>query len=168
MGMKHWLAGVAVAAFAAVGAYVYLDTGRAAAPESTFVLLDGSSQTTADLRGKVTLVNFWATSCTTCIKEMPALIETHHKYAPQGYETLAVAMDYDPPGFVSAYALKTNLPFKVAHDADGSVAKAFGDIRLTPTTFLVDKQGNIVKRYLGEPDFAALHAEIEALLKAPA
>ncbi len=51
MGMKHWLAGVAVAAFAAVGAYVYLDTGRAAAPESTFVLLDGSSQTTADLRG---------------------------------------------------------------------------------------------------------------------
>ena len=59
MGMKHWLAGVAVAAFAAVGAYVYLDTGRTAAPESTFVLLDGSSQTTADLRGKVTLVNFW-------------------------------------------------------------------------------------------------------------
>ena len=58
MAIKHWAAGVAVAAFAAVGAYVYLDTGRSAAPESTFVMLDGSSKTTADLRGKVTLVNF--------------------------------------------------------------------------------------------------------------
>ena len=51
MAIKHWAAGVAVAAFAAVGAYVYLDTGRSAAPESTFVLLNGTSQSTADLRG---------------------------------------------------------------------------------------------------------------------
>ena len=62
MGIKHWLGGLAVVAFAGIGAYVYLDTGRSAAPESTFVLLDGSRQSTTDLRGKVTLVNFWATS----------------------------------------------------------------------------------------------------------
>lgn len=64
MGIKHWAVGAALVAFAGVGAFVYLDAGRSLAPESTFVLLDGSSQTTADLRGKVTLVNFWATSCT--------------------------------------------------------------------------------------------------------
>ncbi|MBP8147217.1 MAG: TlpA family protein disulfide reductase, partial [Acidovorax sp.] len=104
MGMKHWLAGVAVAAFAAVGAYVYLDTGRTAAPESTFVLLDGSSQTTADLRGKVTLVNFWATSCTTCVAEMPEIIATHQKFNSRGFDTIAVAMSYDPPSYVVNFA----------------------------------------------------------------
>ncbi len=136
MGMKHWLAGVAVAAFAAVGAYVYLDTGRTAAPESTFVLLDGSSQTTADLRGKVTLVNFWATSCTTCVAEMPEIIATHQKFNSRGFDTIAVAMSYDPPSYVVNFAETRKLPFKVAIDNTGAVAKAWGDVRLTPTSSL--------------------------------
>ena len=164
MGMKHWLAGVAVAAFAAVGAYVYLDTGRAAAPESTFVLLDGSSQTTADLRGKVTLVNFWATSCTTCVAEMPEIIATHQKFNSRGFDTIAVAMSYDPPSYVVNFAETRKLPFKVAIDNTGAVAKAWGDVQLTPTTYIVNKRGDIVKRYVGEPDFAELHRLIEKLL----
>lgn len=164
MGMKHWLAGVAVAAFAAVGAYVYLDTGRTAAPESTFVLLDGSSQTTADLRGKVTLVNFWATSCTTCVAEMPDLVATHQKYQARGYDTLAVAMAYDPPSYVVNFVETRKLPFKVAIDNTGAVAKAWGDVQLTPTTYIVDKQGAIVKSFVGPPDFVQLHQLIEKLL----
>ena len=164
MGMKHWLAGVAVAAFAAVGAYVYLDTGRTAAPESTFVLLDGSSQTTADLRGKVTLVNFWATSCTTCVAEMPEIIATHQKFNSRGFDTIAVAMSYDPPSYVVNFAETRKLPFKVAIDNTGNVAKAWGDVRLTPSTFIVNKRGEIVKTYVGAPDFAALHVLIEKLL----
>ena len=55
-----------------------------AAPESTFVLLDGSRQTTADMKGKVTLVNFWATSCTTCVAEMPEIVDTYDKYKAKG------------------------------------------------------------------------------------
>ena len=141
---------------------------KSPAPALSLTTLQGEKLELNALRGKVVLVNFWATSCTTCVKEMPALIETHRKYAAAGYETIAIAMDYDPPGFVTAYALKNDLPFKIVHDADGAAAKGFGDIRLTPTTFLIDKHGNIIKRYLGEPDFAQLHAEIEALLKAPA
>ena len=164
MGMKHWLAGVAVAAFAAVGAYVYLDTGRAAAPESTFVLLDGSSQTTADLRGKVTLVNFWATSCTTCVAEMPEIIATHQKFNNRGFDTIAVAMSYDPPSYVVNFAETRKLPFKVAIDNTGAVAKAWGDVRLTPTTYIVNKQGQIVKKYVGAPNFDELHKLIEKLL----
>ena len=164
MGMKHWLAGVAVAAFAAVGAYVYLDTGRAAAPESTFVLLDGSSQTTADLRGKVTLVNFWATSCTTCVAEMPEIIATHQKFNNRGFDTIAVAMSYDPPSYVVNFAETRKLPFKVAIDNTGAVAKAWGDVRLTPTTYIVNKRGESVKSYVGAPDFPALHQLIEKLL----
>lgn len=134
------------------------------APESTFVLLDGSKLTTADMKGKVTLVNFWATSCVTCVAEMPKVVSTYNKYKSQGYDTMAVAMSYDPPSYVVNYTETRKLPFKVAIDNTGVVAKAWGDVQLTPTTYLVNKRGEIVKRYVGEPDFAALHALIEKLL----
>lgn len=148
----------------AVGAGVYLNTGTQAAPASTFVLLDGSTKSTQDLKGKVTLVNFWATSCVTCVAEMPKVISTYDKYKAQGYDTLAVAMSYDPPAYVVNYAETRKLPFKVAIDNTGAVAKAWGDVALTPTTYLVNKRGEIVKRYVGEPDFAELHKLIEKLL----
>lgn len=162
--MKKVLYGVAVAAALAVGAGVYLGTGSSAAPASTFVLLDGSKQTTADLKGKVTLVNFWATSCTTCVAEMPKIVQTYDKYKSRGYDTLAVAMSYDPPSYVVNYAQTRKLPFKVAIDNTGAVAQAWGDVKLTPTTYIVNKRGEIVKRYVGEPNFAELHQLIEKLL----
>ena len=137
-----------------------------AAPESTFVLLDGSRATTADLKGKVTLVNFWATSCTTCVAEMPQIVATYDKFKGKGYETLAVAMSYDPPAYVVNFADTRKLPFKVAIDNTGAVAKAWGDVKLTPTTFIVDKQGQIVKKYVGAPNFDELHKLIEKLLAA--
>ena len=166
MAIKHWITGVALAAFAGIGAYVYLGAGQQAAPSSTFVLLDGSQQTTADLRGKVTLVNFWATSCTTCVAEMPDIVRTYDKYRAQGFETLAVAMSYDPPSYVVNFAESRKLPFKVAIDNTGKVAEAWGDVKLTPTTYIVDKQGQIVKKYVGAPNFDELHKLIEKLLAA--
>ena len=134
------------------------------APNTTFVLLDGTKQTTTDMKGKVTLVNFWATSCVSCVAEMPKLISTYNKYKAQGYDTVAVAMSYDPPSYVVNYATTRQLPFKVAIDNTGIVAKTWGDVQLTPTTYLVNKRGEVVKRYVGEPDFAALHLLIEKLL----
>jgi peroxiredoxin len=136
----------------------------APAPASTFVLLDGSKKTTADFKGKVTLVNFWATSCVTCVAEMPEIVATHEKFKSRGYETVAVAMSYDPPSYVVNFTETRKLPFKVAIDNTGAVAKAWGDVQLTPTTFLVNKRGQIVKRYVGEPNFADLHRLIEKLL----
>jgi peroxiredoxin len=156
----------AVAVVLGVGASAYWSSGASAAPQSTFVLLDGSTKNTADFKGNVTLVNFWATSCTTCVAEMPQLIATHEKFKAQGFETVAVAMSYDPPAYVVNFAQTRKLPFKVAIDNTGSVAKAWGEVKLTPTAFLVNKQGEIVKRYVGEPDFAALHKLVESLLKA--
>ncbi len=137
---------------------------RDAAPESTFVLIDGAKTTTTELKGKVTLVNFWATTCVSCVKEMPMLVDTHNKFKDRGYETVAVAMSYDPPAYVLNFAQSRQLPFKVALDNTGDIAKAWGEVKLTPTTYLVDKQGNIVKRFVGEPDMAALHNLIEDLL----
>jgi len=162
--MKPVMYVAAAALVLAVGGAVLLSTNKSPAPESTFVLLDGSRKTTADLKGKVTLVNFWATSCVSCVAEMPKLMATHDKYKAQGFDTLAVAMSYDPPSYVVNFAETRKLPFAVAIDNTGAVAKAWGDVRLTPTTYIVDKQGAIVKRYVGEPDFAELHRLIEKLL----
>lgn len=134
------------------------------APESSYVLLDGSRITTQQFQGKVLLVNFWATSCTTCVAEMPEVIATYNKYKDRGFDTLAVAMSYDPPSYVVNFAQTRQLPFKVAIDNTGGVAKAWGEIQLTPTTFLVNKRGEIVKRYVGAPNFAELHQLLEKLL----
>ena len=162
--MKKWLVAGVLAVGAVVGTAVVLNSNVRAAPQSTFVLLDGSSQTTQDLRGKVALVNFWATSCTTCVSEMPDIVATYEKYRAQGFETLAVAMSYDPPSYVVNFTESRKLPFKVAIDNTGAVARAWGDVRLTPTTYLVNKRGEIVKTYVGAPDFAELHQLIERLL----
>lgn len=158
------LSTLAIAAALGIGAFVYQGTGQAAAPESRFVLLNGSTQTTADMKGKVTLVNFWATSCTTCVAEMPEIVKTYDKYKDRGYDTLAVAMHYDPPSYVVNFAQSRKLPFKVAIDNTGQIAKDWGDIQLTPTTFVVNKQGQVVKRYVGAPNFDELHKLIDKLL----
>ena len=162
--MKKIVYLMAAAALLAVGTGTYMATAATPAPESTFVLLDGSQKTSADLKGKVTLVNFWATSCTTCVAEMPKIIATYDKYKNQGFDTVAVAMSYDPPAYVVNFAETRKLPFKVAIDNTGAVARAWGEVKLTPTTYLLNKRGEIVKRYVGEPDFAELHRLVEQLL----
>lgn len=133
----------------------------------TFVSLAGERVAMNDLRGKVVLIEFWATDCATCVKEMPQLVATYNKYHAQGFETIAVAMKHDPPNYVLAYNNRNRLPFKVALDPMGELARAFGEVKLTPMTFLVDKRGAVVARMLGERDFARLHALIEEKLKEP-
>ena len=136
------------------------------APQAQLALLDGKTMQLSELKGKVVLVNFWATSCPGCIKEMPGLVETYRQYQAKGFETVAVAMSYDPPTHVLNFTKKNGLPFPVALDADGSAAQAFGEVQVTPTSFLLDKDGKIVRRILGEIQFPELHAELDKLLGA--
>jgi peroxiredoxin len=160
---------IAIAATALCGAalFAYSSTAtRSAAPDVSFIKLDGQKMALKDLRGKVVLVNFWATDCTTCIGEMPKMIETYNKYHAQGLEFVAVAMSYDPPSYVINYTETRKLPFKVTMDSDDKLAQAFGDVKLTPTTFLIDKNGKIIRRYVGEPEFAQLHQLLEKELAA--
>jgi peroxiredoxin len=157
-----YCAGALIALAVGYGAYTASDS--TVAPESSFVLLDGTSVKTADFKGRVTLVNFWATSCTTCVAEMPQMVATYDKFKNRGFDTVAVAMRYDPPAYVVNFAQSRQLPFKVAIDNTGMVAKAWGEVKLTPTTYLVNKRGEIVKRYVGAPDFAELHRLVDSLL----
>jgi peroxiredoxin len=135
------------------------------APEVRFASLSGEQFSTSDLRGKVVLVNFWATWCTTCVQEMPKFTDTYRKFAPRGYEMIAVAVQSDHPNNVAAFTQKRALPFKVALDGDGDIAKQYGRVRITPTSFLIDKNGRVLKEYIGEPDWAEFHALVEKALR---
>lgn len=163
---RRHLATAATLAAAGVAGWLALGAGRGpgAAPQVQYTLLDGQQLDTAGLKGQVVLVNFWATTCTTCVAEMPQIVATYEKYRGRGYQTVAVAMQYDPPAYVATFAESRQLPFGVAIDNTGAIARGFGQVQLTPTSFLINKRGEIVKRYVGAPDFAALHALVEQLL----
>ncbi|MGB3288932.1 MAG: TlpA disulfide reductase family protein [Burkholderiaceae bacterium] len=162
--MKKALIGI-VAVLALAGAGIWQFSGSAkTAPDVTFTSLTGQKIAMSELRGKVVLVKFWATSCVTCIAQMPDTIQNYKDLSPKGFETIAVAMQYDPPNYVKNYAETRKLPFTVAIDARGEIAKAFGDVQLTPTAFLIDKEGHIVKRYLGNYDKASFLSTVNKAL----
>jgi peroxiredoxin len=154
-----------------IGAAAYIGFGSVGkatlaplAPNAAYTLLDGSVSNIEGLRGKVVLVNFWSTDCTSCVHEMPQLVATHEKFKARGFETLAVAMSFDPPAYVINFAETRKLPFGVVIDNTGEIAKSFGQVQVTPTTVLINRRGEIVKRFVGEPDFTALHQLVEELL----
>ena len=162
--MKPLQYAAAAAVLVALGSGAYLGLGAGtAAPVVSYTLLDGTQASTEQFRGKVVFVNFWATTCTTCVREMPEIVATYHKYKAHGFGTLAVAMSYDPPAYVVNFAETRKLPFGVAIDNTGAIARSFGNVQLTPTSVLINKRGEIVKRYVGEPDFTALRKLVEQL-----
>jgi peroxiredoxin len=126
------------------------------APAAVFTTLEGKRIALADLKGHTVLINFWATSCPGCVTEMPQIANTYREYKDKGFEVVAVAMPYDPPDHVINYAKKNALPFPVALDIDGSISNLFGEVQVTPSSFIIDAKGNVVRRVIGELDFADL------------
>jgi peroxiredoxin len=141
---------------------------KSPAPAFDYTLLDGTRQASATLRGQVVLVNFWATSCAVCVKEMPQFVALHQRLAARGLQTLAVAMQHDAPALVAEFAQRRALPFGVVIDNTGAIARAFGGVRATPTTLLIDRSHFEVWRHEGEPNFGALQERIGQLLEARA
>jgi len=126
--------------------------------------ITGDRITTQDLLGKVFLINFWATDCPGCINEMPGLIETYNKYKKQNFEVIAVSMFYDPPSHVISFAKKNNLPFPVALDVDKKIISQFNNIKLTPTSILIDHKGKIINTIIGEINFLEFNQLLEKVL----
>lgn len=141
-----------------------LFSSSAKAPEFSYQSLNGDSANSESLKGKVTLVKFWTTDCTTCVAQMPDNIEYYNQYHDQGFELIAVALKHDPLDYVRNFTESRQLPFTVVSDHDGAISQAFGDIRMTPTAFLIDKKGRIVKRYLGKYDKTAFKQTLEKAL----
>jgi peroxiredoxin len=163
MDRRRLIAGLVVGLVtAAVAAYALWP--RSALDEVTFITLKGERLRLRDLRGKIVLVNFWATTCPACVKEMPELVQTYRQYHRRGLEIIAVAMSYDPLVFVKEFAEKHALPFPVALDLQQEAAKAFGGVKVVPTTFVLDKDGRLVSRTLGLIAFDRLRVFLDEQL----
>lgn len=165
MKLRDGLILLAVVAVVGAGAWVWSrPAGLAQAPEVTLTTLDGRQQRISELRGHPLLVTFWATTCPSCIKEMPELVALYRELAPHGLKIIGVAMSYDTISDVRTLTERRQLPYLIVHDADGSLARAFGEVRLTPTTFLIAADGRIVQQRVGEADIAQLRTTLVELL----
>ena len=133
-------------------------------PDISLMTIKGEEIQLASLQGKPLLVTFWATTCPGCIKEIPHLIELYNELAPQGLEIIGIAMDYDPPNRVLAMSKARNLPYPIALDIHADAARAFGNVRLTPTSFLIAADGRIVYRKVGTINMVRLREDILGML----
>jgi thiol-disulfide isomerase/thioredoxin len=158
------VAGIALAVVLAVAAVWFIPAGLRPAPPLVGQTLDGRTLTLEQLRGKPVLVTFWATTCPSCIEEMPHLIEFYRELNPKGLEIIGVAMAYDPPEQVRALAAKRQIPYPIVLDAQGRIAREFDNVRLTPTTVLISPEGRIVHYRLGLLDMPRLRETIEGML----
>ena len=131
-------------------------TKQQIAPNVIFTTIEGKTISMTSLKGKVVLVNFWATECRACVTEMPALASTYNQYKAKGFEVIAVAMPYDPPAQVLNYATQKKLPFPVMDDGLGDIVRQFEDVSVTPTTYIYDKQGKLIQYTTGALNFKKL------------
>ena len=127
--------------------------------------ISGEKITSKNLLGKVVLINFWATDCPGCIAEMPGLIKTYNKYKNQNFEVIAVSMFYDPPSHVLNFSKNNNLPFPVVLDIEKKIAAQFSNITLTPTSFLINHQGEIINQIIGEINFDEFDSLLQKAIK---
>jgi len=144
---------------------IFMSTQKKLVPQIDMLTISGETISTKDLKGSVYLVNFWATDCPGCIEEMPGLIDTFNKYKNKNFTVIAVSMFYDPPSRVLSYTEKNKLPFPVTLDLDKNIMNSFDDIKLTPTSVLINKKGQVVNTIIGVLDFKDLHEKIDLMLK---
>jgi peroxiredoxin len=134
------------------------------APNVSFTSIEGKTISMASLKGKMVVVNFWATYCPGCIEEMPDLVSTYQQYHEKGLEIIAVSIADDPPNQVLNFAKKNTLPFPVIHDSDAKISQIFDNVSLTPTSFIIDQQGRVIGKTIGKLDFISLHKLLDESL----
>jgi cytochrome c biogenesis protein CcmG/thiol:disulfide interchange protein DsbE len=141
-------------------------------PEVTFKNLQGQDVSLSGLKGKVVIVNFWATWCEPCRVEIPWMIGFQQKYADKGLTILGVAMDDEGKSVVAPYVQSTqfdvdghsmtmNYPIVLGND---DIAAKFGGLLGFPTTIVISRDGKVQKRFIGLADEAELDKQIKALL----
>lgn len=128
-----------------------------AMPEISFTDIDGQSHALANYKDKPILVIFWATDCPGCIAEMPELIKLHNDFSSQGLTLIGVAMPHDSVEHIKAMRANKKLPYTITWDKNGEISQAFGNVRVTPTHFLINPEGEIVMRKIGTLNSALLH-----------
>jgi cytochrome c biogenesis protein CcmG, thiol:disulfide interchange protein DsbE len=138
------------------------------APDFTLEALDGSQVSLSQYRGQVVLVNFWATWCPPCVREMPSLVRVYEQYKGQGFVILGINTTYqDDRAKVAQFARDNSMGFPVLLVTDPEATAAYGS-RLMPTSYLIDRNGKIVYTRVGQVDEQNLSERVAALLDEPA
>ncbi len=133
------------------------------APTFALKSADGTSIDLAKLRGKVVVVNFWATWCGPCRMEIPGFIDVYNRYKSKGVEIIGISVDGGGWKVLKPYLEKNKISYPIVLD-NANVAGAYGGIYAIPTTFIVDKQGMIAGKHIGFMDKGTLEKLIKDLL----
>lgn len=173
-GARTWISGLMMASlllgagFAAAGAraaFAAESLLNKKAPEFTRRDLSGGNLDLASLRGKVVLLNFWATWCAPCQLEMPRFVQWQRQYGPQGLQVIGISMDDDPALVRGLYAkLKLNYPVAMG---DEKLGELYGGVLGLPLTYLIDRNGEVRARFQGETDLKTIEMRLKALLSKP-
>jgi len=133
-----------------------------AAPDFTRTDFAGAKLRLGAYRGKVVLLNFWATWCAPCLEEIPRFSAWQKRYGPNGLQVLGVSMD-DDAAAVKRFLQRHEVPYPVVL-GDERLGLLFGGVMGLPQSFLIDPQGIIIAHYEGEPRFSRMESQIKALL----
>lgn len=164
---------------------------RAAAPELTLKYLNGETTNLSDYRGKVLVVNFWATWCLPCIVEIPHLVDLHRDYKDKGVQLIGVSMDFEAdPDYVQEFCREAGMDYPVSKVKDYAELQRIdriwsavegiptlvglgdeelelrdGSVVVLPTTFIIDQDGHIFRKHVGPRERKNLEPELDMLLK---
>lgn len=138
-------------------------TAHSLAPDFSLEGVNGQPLNLSALKGKVVLLDFWATWCVPCRSEIPHFVVFQNKYGPQGLQVVGISMDDGPKPVRQFYdEMKMNYPVALGNE---SVAQSYGGVLGLPITFLIDRDGRIYKKHIGEVDMSLLEQEIQTLLQ---
>ena len=128
------------------------DVGRPA-PNFEFPGLDRKTVSLSDCRGKVVLVNIWATWCRPCVDEMPSMQKLYQEFKDDDFEILAVSIDAPGAGVVAPFMQKYNLTFPALLDSEGTIRESYGATGI-PESFIIDRRGILIKKIIGAADWS--------------
>lgn len=137
-------------------------TGKLAPAFTLGTPVGGKSVSLSDYKGKVVLVNFWATWCPPCRQEVPDFVKVQQELRPKGFEIVGISLD-DGPDPVVGFVEEQKVNYAVAM-GNNEIAQQYGGVRAIPTSFLLDREGKIVKQYQGAIDADTLRQAIQPLL----
>jgi len=137
--------------------------GLRPAPEFLLKDVSGAEMKLSDFKGKVVIIDFWATWCPPCKEEIPHFISLYHEYRDKGLEVIGISMDRNPrkvlPGFIKDNGINYSILL-----GNENVYDLYGGIAAIPTTFIIDKEGNIRKKYIGYNEKEVFEKDVKELL----
>ncbi|MBC7542371.1 MAG: TlpA family protein disulfide reductase [Candidatus Sericytochromatia bacterium] len=165
--MRHLISGLIAGFVLATGVMAAPALAADPKPAANFSLPNadgGKPIKLSDYKGKVVILDFWATWCPPCRQEIPDFVSLQKQYGAKGLQIVGIALDQEGADVVKPFAKENHINYPIALDTKSSVPALYGGVRGIPTTFVIDRKGNIVKKFVGAESRAKFEAEIKALL----